>query len=531
MTREEVYKEIEGMFGLVPGFIKAVPDSSLELEWKLMKRVQFDEGPIPNKYRELIGVALSAVTKCKYCAYFHTEAAKLNGATVFRPTTKSSRTRCAGSASTFGNTRRRRDSRPVARTLPCPLPPPQRTGGGRGPVPSSLRPGFKFPNPEAEKSPGCKVELRVPASPAPWGVRTGEIAVATLEIPADAKILMVDDDQSVVELMAELLRKQGFQFSSARDGVEGLEKAKEFLPDLIILDISMPRMDGFEVCRRLRGDAVTQRIPVVMFTGLSDRSMRIKGLSVGANDFLTKPVDNTEILVRVGNLLKIKKYQDFLEAHSRILEMKVEERTRQLREALLDTVQRLTLAAEYRDEDTYVHVKRISYYTAVIVKRLGIPQPEADLMFYSSPMHDIGKVGIPDTILLKPGPLTSGEFEIMKTHTTIGARILRGSGSPYLRSAEKFAVSHHERWDGSGYPMGLRGQDIPIEGRILGIIDQYDALRSRRPYKPALDHEEAVRILTVGNEKSSPAQFDPKVLQIFKDCSSEFQDIFDAHGP
>ncbi len=352
-----------------------------------------------------------------------------------------------------------------------------------------------------------------------------------MDTPSDSKILMVDDDPSVVEVMAAVLEKQGFTFASARDGVEGMEKAKEFLPDLIILDISMPRMDGLEMCRRLRSDPVTQRTPVVMFTGLADRTMRIKGLSAGANDFLTKPVDNTEILVRVGNLLKIKKYQDFLEAHGKILEMKVEERTRQLREALLDTVQRLTLAAEYRDEDTYVHVKRISYYTAVVVKHLGIPQPQADIMFYSSPMHDIGKVGISDTILLKPGPLTNAEFEIMKTHTTIGARILRGSGSPYLRSAEKFAIAHHEHWDGSGYPMGLKGEDIPIEGRILGIIDQYDALRSRRPYKQPLPHEEAVNILTVGNPRSRPEHFDPKILEIFKDCSGEFQDIYDAHGP
>lgn len=350
-----------------------------------------------------------------------------------------------------------------------------------------------------------------------------------IETPSDAKILMVDDDRSVVELMSMVLQKQGYRFSSAQDGVEGLEKAREIVPDLIILDISMPKMDGLEMCRRLRADPATQMIPVVMFTALSDRSMRIKGLSAGANDFLTKPVDNTEILVRVGNLLKVKKYQDFLEAHGKILELKVEERTRQLREALIDTVQRLTLAAEYRDEDTYVHVKRISYYTAVIVKHLGLPKPQADVMFYASPMHDIGKVGIPDYILLKPGALTEEEFEVMKTHTTIGARILRGSSSPYLKSAERFALYHHERWDGNGYPQGLKGEAIPIEGRIMNLIDQYDALRSKRPYKPPYEHERTVSILTEGGHRTSPEHFDPRILQIFKECSEEFRGVYETH--
>jgi putative two-component system response regulator len=342
-------------------------------------------------------------------------------------------------------------------------------------------------------------------------------------------ILLVDDDDVVQSVFGEFLKSQGHDFLSAGDGENGLRMARRFLPDLIFLDISMPVMDGLEACRRLKSDPATKRIPVVMFTSLTDRESRLMALKAGADDFLSKPIDGTELIVRVANLLKVKRYQDFLEEHSRILEATVADRTRQLREALLETVQRLTLAAEFRDEDTYVHVKRISYFTEVLVKAFGISAEEADIMFYASPMHDIGKVGIPDAILLKPAALDDDERELIKTHTTIGAKILSGSDSPYLKSAEKFALYHHERWDGSGYPNGLKGDRIPIEGRILNIIDQYDALRSRRPYKPPYDHATAVRIIELGDGRTMPGHFDPRVLGMFMANEDTIHRIYEEH--
>jgi putative two-component system response regulator len=198
-------------------------------------------------------------------------------------------------------------------------------------------------------------------------------------------------------------------------------------------------------------------------------------------------------------------------------------------ETLLETVQRLTLVAEFRDEDAHSHCRRVRYYTEFIVKQIGIPEPDAGVMTFSSQMHDIGKVATPDHILLKREKLTPQEFDIVKTHTIVGERILGGSNNPYMVSAQRFALYHHERWDGSGYPFGLKGEEIPIEGRIMHLIDNYDALRSRRPYKPPFGHEDAVKVISNGNYITKPEHFDPGILDVFMSCNGAFRDIFESH--
>lgn len=355
-------------------------------------------------------------------------------------------------------------------------------------------------------------------------------------------ILIVDDDESIIQLMNRLCASHGYRTVVARNGRQALAAAQETLPDLILMDAMMPEMNGFDATAALKKNVLTAHIPVIMVTGQDSFEDRLTGIARGANDFLTKPFNSQELALRIRNNLKIKEYGDFLKGHNAILEEQVSARTAELNAAMeklhlahdkiktayLDTIYRLTLAADYRDDDTGMHIKRTSHYVRLLGHALGLADDFIETVYYTSSMHDVGKVGIPDGILLKKSPLNPEEWEIIKSHTLIGAKILGGSESSFLRMGESIALSHHERWDGTGYPYGLKGDAIPIEGRIMNIVDQYDAMRSRRPYKPSFDHDKTVQIITVGDDRTMPAHFDPQVLAAFKEIHLEFAKIYDS---
>jgi putative two-component system response regulator len=336
------------------------------------------------------------------------------------------------------------------------------------------------------------------------------------------RILVVDDTPANIKVLNEFLRDE-YQVSVATNGPDGLEiAASNNRPDLILLDIMMPDMDGYEVIKKLKGDPKTENIPVLFITAKGEVKDETFGLSLGAVDYLRKPISPSIVKARVKAHMNLHLYQEHLEDL-------VTERTKQLRSGYIETVHRLTLASEFKDEDTGSHIRRISFYTKELAEKLGMGSSFAETIFYASPMHDIGKVAIPDSVLLKKGPLDAEEWGVMKTHAETGAKILEGSESPFLIMAVDIARCHHERWDGTGYPQGLKGEETPITARIMNISDQYDALRSKRPYKPAFDHEKTKSIIIEGDGKTMPEHFDPAVLRAFEQSMSLFNEIFESH--
>lgn len=359
-----------------------------------------------------------------------------------------------------------------------------------------------------------------------------------------AKILVVDDDENIRIVLQDILASEGYEIFQAGSGAEAVKLVRKAAPDVILLDIQMPDMDGLEVTRKLKKDPSSARIPVIIVTGLDDVQARVEALRLGADDFLVKPPHVAELHARVRSLVKVKAYNDHLLNYQKELEDQVAERTLQLNETLeelkkihnrlknssLDTIYCLSRAAEYKDEDTATHLQRISNYSAIIGREIGMNENEVEVMLYASPMHDIGKIGVPDRILLKPEKLTKTEWKIMKQHTVFGGKILTVDSNGFIRVAQTIALTHHEKWDGTGYPKGLKGSEIPLVGRITAVADVFDALSSNRPYKKAFSVEKSFQIIREGYG----SHFDPDVVDSFFKAKEEILSIKerfkDTHG-
>jgi putative two-component system response regulator len=350
----------------------------------------------------------------------------------------------------------------------------------------------------------------------------------------DAKLMIVDDEPTNVKLAQRFLELEGYKrFVTTTDGRRAVQMAREERPDCILLDLMMPHVSGLQILDALRADPELALMPVIFLTAVTDSATRRDALERGATDFLNKPIDPYELSPRVANVIAAKEVQDQLLGHSRLLEQAVRERTKDLERAHREVAYCLARAAEYRDNDTGFHVLRVGRYTRLIAEELGMTGDQLDLIEHAAQLHDVGKIGVPDAVLLKPDRLNEEEFDLMKrhcgfgkrilrqcsdgeeaqlrSHSEVGAKILDGAVSPLLILARKIALSHHEWWNGSGYPLGLRGEDIPLEGRMTAVADVFDALSSKRCYKAALPVDRCFEIMS----EERGAHFDPEVFDAF----------------
>lgn len=325
-------------------------------------------------------------------------------------------------------------------------------------------------------------------------------------------VLIIDDSDINLTLLKALVMKLGECSPVLFDHpVQALDWCRENVPDLVIVDYMMPEMDGLKFISAFRGLHGRTEIPVLMITANDQKDVRYEALLGGANDFLTKPVDRVEFSARARNMLALRMGQKYLADRAVHLEELVNERTHDIREREKELIFRMSRAAEFRDPETGAHIQRMAYYSQIIAKGLGLDDAVQKMLLEAAPMHDVGKIGIPDYILLKPGKLSYEEFEVMKTHAKLGHELLDDSGSVILRVGAEIALTHHEKYDGSGYPNGLAGTKIPLFGRIVAVADVFDALTSERPYKKAWSMNDAVKFL----EDGRGSHFDPMCVEAF----------------
>ncbi len=351
--------------------------------------------------------------------------------------------------------------------------------------------------------------MQAGSSPGSDGEHPAEVKAR--EDVVDARILLVDDERANVLLLERILQKAGYRnIRSSTDPTSVLGLVEEFRPDLLLLDLKMPGLDGFEILELLGARAHDRDLPVLVLTADATRDAKRRALAAGARDFLTKPLDVDEVLLRIANMLDIRSLTLELRAKNATLEDRVRERTRELEDSHIETFERLALAAEYRDDDTGQHTRRVGRMAALLAQELGLATEDVTVLERAAGLHDVGKIGVPDAILLAPRKLTAEEFDVVRTHTVIGAKILSGSSSPLMMMAEEIAWSHHERWDGRGYA-GAIAEEIPLMGRITTVADVFDALTHERPYKDAWPLERAIE--EIASQRGE--QFDPRVVDAF----------------